>query len=95
MNETKCEMLFHSLYCYQMTFVCAKCLNILSCSYHPCLVACSGVRYMLCCVFVLFFLLLCDLCCQFLWSIHFCIVPSVFSNVFAIVLCTTKEIVVV
>jgi hypothetical protein len=54
----------------------------------------SGVRYMLSCVFVLFFFVLCDLCCQFLWSVHFCIVPSVFSNIFAIVLYTTKDIVV-
>jgi hypothetical protein len=41
-----------------MIFVYAKCLNILSCSYHPCLVACSGVQYMLSCVFVLFFFVL-------------------------------------
>ena len=58
MKERKCEMLFNSLYCYQMIFVYAKCLNILSCSYHPCLVACSGVQYMLSCVFVLFFFVL-------------------------------------
>ena len=58
MKETKCEMLFNSLDCYQMIFVEAKCVNILSCSYQPCLVACSGLRYMLSCVFVLFFFVL-------------------------------------
>jgi hypothetical protein len=25
----------------------------------------------LCCVFVLFFFILCTICCQFLWIIHF------------------------
>ena len=28
-------------------------------------------RYILCCVFDLFFFVLCTLCCQFLWIIHF------------------------
>ena len=53
-----------------------------------CLVAHSGVQPILCCVFLcsssscvtcfpLFFVVLCDLFCQFLW-----IVPSVFSNVY-------------
>jgi hypothetical protein len=36
----------------------------------------------LCCVFVLFFFVLCTICCQFLWIVHFFITPSVFSNVY-------------
>jgi hypothetical protein len=31
----------------------------------------SGVQHILCCVFVMFFLVLCTLCCQFLWIVHF------------------------
>jgi len=29
----------------------------------------SGVEHILCCVFVLFFFVLCTLCCQFLWIV--------------------------
>ena len=37
-----------------------------------CLFMYSGVQHMLCCVFVLFFFVLCSLlCCQFLWRVHF------------------------
>jgi len=36
-----------------------------------CLLAYSGVKHIVCCVFVLFFFLLCTLCCQFLWIVHF------------------------
>jgi hypothetical protein len=36
----------------------------------------------LCCVFVLFFVVLSTLCCQFLWIVYFCITPSIFSNVY-------------
>ena len=43
-----------------------------------CLLAHSGVQHILCCVFGLFFVVLCTLCCQFLW-IFDCL--SVFSNV--------------
>jgi len=32
-----------------------------------CLFVHSGVQHTLCCVFVLFFFVLCTLCCQFLW----------------------------
>jgi hypothetical protein len=46
-----------------------------------CLLAYSGVRRMVCYVFVLFFFVLCTLCFQFLWIVHFLIVPSAFSNV--------------
>ena len=42
-----------------------------------CLFARSGVPHMMCCVFILFYFVLCTLCCQFLW-----IVPSIFSNVY-------------
>ena len=30
-----------------------------------------GILHVLCCVFVLFFVILCSLCSQFLWNIHF------------------------
>ena len=36
-----------------------------------CLFAYSGVQHILCCVFVLFFFVLCTLCKQFLWIVHF------------------------
>jgi len=36
-----------------------------------CLLTCSGVQHILCCVFVLFFFVLCALCCQFLSIVHF------------------------
>jgi hypothetical protein len=32
-------------------------------------IAYSGVQHILCCVFVLFFFVLCTLCCQFLWIV--------------------------
>ena len=31
----------------------------------------SGVQHILCCVFGWFFFVLCTLCCQFLWIVHF------------------------
>jgi hypothetical protein len=31
----------------------------------------SGVQHIFCYVFVLFFFVLCTLCCQFLWIVHF------------------------
>ena len=38
-----------------------------------CLLAHSGVQYILCCVFALFvfFCVLCTQCCRFLWIVHF------------------------
>ena len=42
----------------------------------------SGVQYILCFVFVLFLFVLCTLCCQFLWIVHFWLFPSVFSNIY-------------
>jgi len=36
-----------------------------------CLFTCSGVQHILYCVFVLFFFVLCTLCCQFLCIVHF------------------------
>ena len=44
------------------------------------LFTCEGVQHILCCVFVLFFLVL-YLCCQFLWIVLSLIAPSVFSIV--------------
>ena len=35
-----------------------------------CLFTYSGVQHILCCVFVLFFFVLCTLCCQVLWIVH-------------------------
>ena len=36
-----------------------------------CLLAHSGVQHILCCVFALYVFVLCTLCCQFLWTVHF------------------------
>ena len=36
-----------------------------------CLFVHCGVQHILCFVFVLFFFVLCTLCCQFLWIVHF------------------------
>jgi hypothetical protein len=46
-----------------------------------CLFAYSGVQYILCCVFALFVFVLCTLCRQFLWIVHFCL-PLWFSLTF-------------
>ena len=35
------------------------------------LFAYSGVQHILCCVFALFYFVLCPLCCQFRWIVHF------------------------
>ena len=49
-----------------------------------CLCTYSRVRHILCCVFVLFFVILCTLCSQFLWIVPYFlfIAPSVFSKVY-------------
>ena len=39
--------------------------------YVICVFTNSDVQHILCCVFVLFFFVLCTLCCQFLWIVHF------------------------
>ena len=44
---------------------------VLSYLRYLCLFAYSGVQHILCRVFVLFFSVLCTLCCQFLWIFHF------------------------
>jgi hypothetical protein len=36
-----------------------------------CLFAYSGTQHILCCVFALFFFVMCTLCYQFLWIVHF------------------------
>jgi hypothetical protein len=53
-------------------------------SYLPylCLFAYSDVQHILCCVFDLFFFVLCTLSCQFLSGFPFLIASSVFSNVY-------------
>ena len=54
----------------------------------------SGVQHILCCVFVLFFFVLCTLCCQFLWIVHFhfLFAPSVFFNVYLDFECTWRRL---
>ena len=47
-----------------------------------CLFMHSGVQLILCCVFVLFFFVLCTICCQFLWIVLILLPLSVFSNVY-------------
>ena len=46
--------------------------NCMSYLRHLCLFEYSGVQHISCCVFVLFFFVLCTLClcCQFLWIVH-------------------------
>ena len=38
---------------------------------YVCLFAYSGAQHILCCVFVVICVVLCTLCCQFLWIVHF------------------------
>ena len=38
----------------------------------------GGLQHMLCCVFALFFFILCTQCCQFLWIVHFCLALQYF-----------------
>jgi hypothetical protein len=45
------------------------------------LFACSDIQHILCCVFVLFFFVLCALCCQFLWIVIF-LLPLRYSLMF-------------
>ena len=45
--------------------------GLVSCLRYLCLYAYSGVQHILCCVFPMFFFVLCTLCCQFLWIVHF------------------------
>ena len=45
--------------------------GLMSCLHYLVLITYSGVQHILCCVFVLFVFVLCTLCCQFLWIIHF------------------------
>ena len=42
----------------------------------------SGVPHILCCVFVLFFFVLCAICCQYLWIVHFNCPFDIFSNAY-------------
>jgi hypothetical protein len=60
--------------------------GLVSYLHYLCLFAHSCVQHILCCVFVLFFFVLCTLCCQFLWIVHF-YYPSIFSNVYLHCLC--------
>jgi len=57
-------VIFSSIYLYERS-----CLNYVICVFF----AYSGVQHILCCAFVLFFLVLCTLCCQLLWIFHFCL----------------------
>ena len=41
-----------------------------------------GVQHILCCVFDLFFFVLCALCCRFLWIVHFWLLPLQYSLTF-------------
>jgi len=37
---------------------------------YMCFLVHSSVQHILCCVFILCFVVLCTLCCQFLWTVH-------------------------
>ena len=39
--------------------------------HYLCLFSYNGVQHILCFVFALFFFVLCNLCCQFFWIVHF------------------------
>jgi len=56
------------------------------CLRYLCLFAYSGVLHILCCVFVLFVLVLCTPCCQFLWIVHFWL-PLRYSLTFILHVC--------
>ena len=56
-----------------MSYLCYTCM---------CLFTYSGVQRILCCVFVLFFFVLCSLCCQFLWIVHFWLFLRYSSNIY-------------
>jgi hypothetical protein len=43
--------------------------------HYLCLFAHSGLQHILCCVFYLFYFVLCTLCCQFLWLVLFSYYP--------------------
>jgi len=43
--------------------------GLMSHLHYLCLFAYSGVQNILCCVFALFFFVLCTVCCQFLWIV--------------------------
>ena len=47
-----------------------------------CLFSYSGVQHILCCVFAVFFFVLCTLCRQFPWIVHFWFPLSVFSSIY-------------
>jgi hypothetical protein len=49
--------------------------------HYLCLISHSGVQHILCCVFVLFSVVLCTLCYQFLWIIHLWL-PFLYSLLF-------------
>ena len=52
-----------------------------------CLFVHCGVQHILCYVFVLFFFVLCTLCCQFLWIVHFWL-PLRYSLTFIFTYCS-------
>ena len=45
--------------------------GLVSYLHYLCLLAHSGVKHILCCAFALFFFVLCTLCRQFPWIVHF------------------------
>jgi hypothetical protein len=62
--------------------------GIMSCLRCLCLLACGGVRLALCCVYALFFFVLCTLCCQFIWIAHFWFSFGVLWRLFFFILVT-------
>jgi len=72
-----CHIMCH----YVLSSVFCRRVHVLF-TFYLCLLAYSGVQHILCCVFALFFFVLCTLCCQFLWIVHFSMPLSVFSYVY-------------
>ena len=72
-NETwkKHEYIYKLVVGVFMSYLCFLCLYV-----H------IGVQHILCCVFVLFFFILCALCCQFLWIVPLFWLPLRYSLTF-------------
>jgi hypothetical protein len=65
-NTAICILKRYSLRLYLQLFVAGS----MSYLFYLCLLAHNGFQHILCCVFALFFLVMCTLCCQFLWIDH-------------------------
>ena len=63
------QIIVYFSYDFRMKTMFGSSLNPVVCRTHV-LFTYSGVQHILCCVFVLFFFVLCTLCCEFLWIVY-------------------------